>query len=91
MKKLILAVAIVCLAGGSYAEEKESEMKNGKDERQETMMMHEQMAKAHQQAADCIKTGKPEEECWSNFRTMCKSAGGYERCGAGMYRKHMGK
>ncbi len=45
------------------------------------MQMHEKMAKAHQEAADCLKSGKTEMDCKSAFRAMCKDAGGYEMCG----------
>lgn len=43
--------------------------------------MHEKMSKAHQQAADCIKSGKPIEECREEFRTMCKGFADDGHCG----------
>ncbi|MGE3388249.1 MAG: hypothetical protein AB7K41_16105 [Bdellovibrionales bacterium] len=45
--------------------------------------MHEKMAKAHQQAADCLKAGKPADDCRQSFRAQCKEAGEPGQCGIG--------
>lgn len=55
------------------------------------IQMHEQMAKAHQQAADCLKSGKSEEECRSAFHDMCKGAGGPGKCDGWMMHHKMGR
>ena len=50
--------------------------------------MHEKMSKAHQQAADCLKSGKPVEECRTAFQSTCKDVGEPGHCGMGKgYRK----
>jgi hypothetical protein len=46
--------------------------------------MHEKMAAAHQGAADCLKAGKPTEECREQFRSKCKEAGLGMECRMGM-------
>ena len=43
--------------------------------------MHEKMAKAHQQAADCLKSGKTFDECRAAFQMMCKESGEPGNCG----------
>ena len=45
--------------------------------------MHEKMSKAHQDAADCLKSGKPHEECQKAFHSMCKDSGGGAHCKMG--------
>ena len=45
--------------------------------------MHEKMSKAHQQAADCLKSGKSADECRQSFQAMCKDAGELGQCGMG--------
>lgn len=45
--------------------------------------MHEKMAKAHQQAADCLKSGKSVDDCRQSFQAMCKDAGEPGHCGMG--------
>ncbi len=52
------------------------------------IQMHEDMAKAHQKAAECLKSGKPEEECRNEFMNEAKAHGGSDHCGEGMMRKH---
>ena len=45
--------------------------------------MHEKMAKAHSDAAECLKSGKPHDECRKNFKAACKDSGD-KMCGMGM-------
>lgn len=42
--------------------------------------MHEKMAKAHQQTADCLKSGKIFDECRAAFQMMCKESGESGNC-----------
>ncbi len=86
MKTFILSAILICLTHISFAEEKAPP--KAADQNQH-IQMHEQMAKAHQQAADCLKSGKPAEECKKAFHEMNKEMGEHENCGHGMkHHKH---
>jgi hypothetical protein len=89
MKSIILSAALLCAANFSFAQDKASVKST--EENQEHIQMHEQMAKAHQQAADCLKSGKSKEECRKVFHSMCKEAGGPEKCGPDMMHQKMEK
>jgi hypothetical protein len=89
VRTIILSVLIVCATHASFAEEKAAA--KAAEQGQEHVQMHEQMAKAHQQAADCLKSGKSEEECRKAFYEMCKETGGPDKCGPWMMRHKMGK
>ncbi len=58
-----------------------------KDARQEHIQMHEQMAKAHQQAVECLKSETSEEQCRKAFREVCASAG--TKCGDHMMHRRI--
>lgn len=45
--------------------------------------MHETMAKAHNDAVNCLKAGKTMEECRRAFRESCNSANAPGMCGMG--------
>ena len=79
MKKAFLFLGLICLTANLYAEEKKDAKKEMNS--QEHMQMHEKMAKAHKDAADCLKSGKPEEECKTAFHSMCNESGRPEMCG----------
>ena len=55
------------------------------------VQMHERMAKAHQQAVDCLNSGKSEDDCRKTFRDLCQQAGGSEMCASGMMNHRAGK
>ncbi len=84
MKNLILMMAVMSFVSLASADDKSMPM-----DKEHHMQMHEQMAKAHQQAADCLKAGKPEEECRAAFHKMCDEASGTGHCGEGMMHDHM--
>lgn len=81
MKEIILLATMLNFVP-TFAQQKATTVKV--DQKQTHIQMHEQMAKAHQQAAECLKSGKPEEECRNAFREMCSEYGGHGMCGAGM-------
>lgn len=54
------------------------------------IQLHEKMMQTHQQAVDCLKSGKPEDECAKAFHRMCKEASGHRNCGPWMT-EHMQK
>lgn len=85
MKSIFLSVLMVGAVSFSFAQDK-APAKNSKevDLNQERIQMHEGMMKAHQQAAECLKSGKTNEECRSSFQEMCQSAGGSSKCGPWM-------
>lgn len=45
--------------------------------------MHEKMAAAHKDAAECLKEGKPVKECRSRFQAACQDSGAMMGCGMG--------
>lgn len=88
MKKIII-LATIFIASHSFAQDKATAKKD--DKKQSHIQMHEEMVKAHQQAADCLKSGKSEDECRKAFHEMCKESGGPEMCGPGMMHRKMDK
>lgn len=87
--KAIIFLAAVAGAMPSFAQDKAPTKEV--DQKQAHVQMHEQMAKMHQQAADCLKSGKSEDECRKSFHEMCRESGGPEMCGPGMMHHQMGK
>jgi hypothetical protein len=89
MRSIILSVVLICATHVSFAEDKTPV--KAADQNQEYVQMHEKMATAHQQAADCLKSGKSEDECRKAFHEMCKGSGGSEKCGQWMMHHKMWK
>lgn len=87
--KRIIFLATLFIAMHSFAQDKDTAKKD--DKKQSHLQMHEEMVKAHQQAVDCLKSGKSEDECRKAFHEMCKNSGGREMCGPGMMRYKMDK
>lgn len=85
MKAFIFTTALLCAANIGLAQDKTAP--KAADQKQEHIKMHESMMKAHQQAADCLKSGKSEDECREAFRNACQEAGGPYMCGEGMRHK----
>tara|TARA_B110001454_G_C12723270_1_gene436129 strand:- start:5485 stop:5772 length:288 start_codon:yes stop_codon:yes gene_type:complete len=54
------------------------------DSRLAHIEMHKKMMAAHQQAAECLKSGKQEEDCREIFQKMCLEANGHRKCGPWM-------
>ncbi len=88
MKRLMFLMTVLCI-NPTFAQDKAATKEM--DQKASHLQMHEQMAKTHQQAADCLKAGKPEEECRKAFHDMCREAGGPEKCGQGMMHPRAGK
>lgn len=84
--KILILISSVLLAFPSFAQ-----MKPQDKSHEETVGMHESMAKAHQQAADCLKSGKNEQDCKKEFQQMCKDSGGPEKCEHWMKHQKMEK
>ncbi len=82
MKNLLILAVVMVFGGALSAEEKDSaKMPMGHDEH---IQMHEKMSKAHHEAAECLKSGKPEEECKTAFHKICEDSGKPEMCGHSM-------
>lgn len=79
MKAFILTLALLCVTNMSVAQDKIV----GKevDQKLEHIKMHENMIKAHQEAAECLRSGKSEDECRKAFHEMCRENGGPDKCG----------
>jgi len=52
-------------------------------DRSSHLQMHLQMAKAHQEAADCLTSKKTEEECHNQFNENRSAMGDGATCGEG--------
>ena len=48
---------------------------------QEDMERHRAMARAHEQAAQCLAAGKPYENCQKQLQTSCKGLALGKNCG----------
>lgn len=82
MKKLFLSIVISMTMSSVFAADDKKETDKKSDMMMPNMMqMHENMAKAHQDAANCLKSGKSEDECRMAFQAACKEHGGRGECG----------
>lgn len=88
MKTVLLSVSFLIISSVGMAQDKAAAKPSSVAEH---VQMHEQMAKAHQQAADCLKSGKPEEECRKAFHESCQGMGCGEKCGGPGMGMHHGK
>lgn len=89
MKALVMFLTLMLVVFPSIAADTAAD--KPVDYKQENIMMHEKMMVAHQQAAECLKSGKTEEECRTAFQGMCKEVGGMEKCGPWMMHQKRSK
>jgi hypothetical protein len=54
---------------------------HGETERREDIRRHRAMAAAHEAAARCLASGKPENDCLEKLRKDCKGLGIGKYCG----------
>ena len=54
---------------------------HGEKERKEDIRRHRAMAAAHEAAARCLESGKPENDCLEKLRQDCKGLGIGRYCG----------
>ena len=54
---------------------------HGEKERKEDIRRHRAMAAAHEAAAKCLDSGKPEKDCLEKLRQDCKGLGIGKYCG----------
>lgn len=54
---------------------------HGEKERREDIVRHRAMAAAHESAAKCLESGKPEKDCLEKLRQDCKGLGIGKYCG----------
>jgi hypothetical protein len=54
---------------------------HGERERKEDIRRHRAMAAAHEAAAKCLESGKPENECLEKLGKDCKGLGIGKYCG----------
>lgn len=72
-----MLIAFLAINNVGATTEKESDAKH----RAETVAQHKAMAKAHEEAAKCLESGKPEESCHEQLLKACKGLGIGKRCG----------
>jgi hypothetical protein len=82
IRKLTMTLALVLgLAFSTAAFADHHEGKEADKDPKKHIEMHKKMAEAHEKAADCLKDGKPEAECYDAFKKAKKEAG-CDCCGA---------
>jgi hypothetical protein len=74
MKLMALTLGIL-LAAPVFAQP------HGEKERKEDVRRHQAMAAAHEAAAKCLESGKPEKDCLEKLRQDCKGLGIGKYCG----------
>lgn len=84
MKTTIFFAALLGIVQFALAQDQAPTQEQSPAPIQEAVQMHEKMAKAHQQAVECLKSGKTEDECREAFHAMCKDAGGPKMCNSWM-------
>ncbi|MEW6057339.1 MAG: hypothetical protein AB1540_12075 [Bdellovibrionota bacterium] len=88
---LISVAALLLLVTTSFAGDKDKKSEVDNDLKAH-IEMHEKTAKAHERTAECLKDGKPVDECRAEFRKARPGDG--QGCGMGMAPGHgrgMGK
>jgi Ni/Co efflux regulator RcnB len=74
MKKILVALAAVGLAGAALAQHSDKE-------RKEDAARHRAMAAAHDSAARCLEAGKKEDQCMKELQDACKGLAIGKYCG----------
>lgn len=78
MRKIATMLLCAALAGPAIASEKKG---HSERERKEDIARHLAMARAHEAAARCLESGKPEKDCLEQLRKDCKGLGIGKYCG----------
>jgi hypothetical protein len=73
--KLIVLMLGILVAGPVFSQP------HGEKERKEDIRRHRAMAVAHEAAAKCLESGKPEAQCLEKLRQDCKGLGIGKYCG----------
>ena len=72
----VLSFAFLIFGSFTYAEEQATSEKSVKDQVQSKIEMQEKMSDVHKKAAECLKLGKPEKECYQPIMAMHKDMKG---------------
>ena len=75
-KVAVIFSAIALVATNCVAAEK-----HGEAERKQDISRHRAMAAAHEAAAKCLESGKPEETCQKELQAACKGLAIGKSCG----------
>jgi hypothetical protein len=73
-----IAVSLLLALCGSMALAKSDHTEK---EKQEDIARHRAMAAAHEAAAKCLESGKPEQACFKELRDACKGLAIGKYCG----------
>lgn len=77
-----IAACMAVAAASVFAQAPAAPKASPKDaHKAETIAQHRAMAKAHEDAAKCLESGKPEEQCHEQLRKDCKGLGIGRFCG----------
>ncbi len=76
MKKLLMAVAALCMAAGLAQAQSHSDK-----EAQQDAQRHRAMAAAHEAAAKCLESGKKHDVCQKELQAACKGLAIGKYCG----------
>ena len=74
MKILALAALLACTTAFAQSAKPDARAK-------EDIAAHRTIAAAHEKAAKCLESGKPEKECHAHFATECKAIALGKTCG----------
>ena len=80
MRSGVLAVALM-LSTGAWAQANDKARRAKED-----IVVHRTIAAAHEKAAKCLESGKPEKECHAHLASECKGIAIGKYCG--MRHKH---
>jgi hypothetical protein len=74
MKNLWLAAGLALICAGPVLGADAPTKEPAKSDVQSKIEMHEKMAQVHKQAADCLRSGKPEKDCNAQAMKDCPMA-----------------
>lgn len=77
MKKMATIVCALALVATTCV----AADKHGDAERKQDIARHRAMAAAHEAAAKCLESGKPEETCQKELQAACKGLAIGKTCG----------
>jgi len=75
MSRHLLLAGLFVLSAPAFAEDAKKDSAKKEWDPKAHIEMHEKMADAHKKAAECLKAGKPTEECRTQFKQACHDAG----------------
>jgi hypothetical protein len=79
--QLVVALSTAAFALAAFAQTPAPKEKKEDGHKKETTAQHRAMARAHEDAAKCLESGKAEKECHAKLQEDCKGLGIGKYCG----------